>query len=510
MINAAAKHNVRWYKAAAVLLSMLFGLMRSYAAGVDYNEVMVNNVWVDVPLTQVFRDISVETGVILATCPHVTDQLISLDAGSGRLLDECLVELVAGRGLFVYPKNKKFYLIGCGDSSCPSFMEVADSSRIYLKYVTAKHLKTSLPKSVQEYISSGERPNEVLLYATPEISKRIMEIIAKLDVPQPQVVLEVLVVELWEDASREFGLDWKYERQGVSAGITQGLEIFTGIAGYTNVPAEQFTNLLLTLKMLVGEGKASIRSRPRVATLNGEKATIDISLDEYFSIVTDSGYYSSSRSELQIIKSGVLLEITPHIGDKGDITVDVLTEVSDVASRQSRVTRDNSGNLPVIRRRKANTCVRVKEGDAIVLGGLIETREQSSVKKVPVLGDTPLIGGLFTSKSNTSEKKEMVIFITPRLMKDAKDPLASRNKMISIEEELKDLRELVGMLGGENQADANSSDTQDRTISSEHHDLPNVNDELHALKDTVVLLDAKNKPGQSPPDIKENEPVIKN
>jgi type II secretory pathway component GspD/PulD (secretin) len=282
------------------------------------------------------------------------------------------------------------------------------------------------------------------------------------------------------------------------------------MAGYTNVPAEQFTNLLLTLRMLVGEGKASIRSRPRVATLNGEKATIDISLDEYYSIVTDLGYYSSSRSELQIIKSGVLLEITPHIGDKGDITVDVLTEVSDVASRQSRVTRDNSGNLPIIRRRKANTCVRVKEGDAIVLGGLIESREQSSVKKVPVLGDIPLMGGLFTSKSNTAEKKEMVIFITPRLMKDAKDPLASRNKMISIEEELKGLRELVGMLGGENQADANSSDTQDRTIFSEHHDLLNVNDELHALKDTVVLLDAKNKPGQSPPDIKENESVIKN
>jgi len=57
MINAAAKHNMRWHKAAAVLLSMLFGLMRSYAAGVDNNEVMVNNVWVDVPLTQVFRDI---------------------------------------------------------------------------------------------------------------------------------------------------------------------------------------------------------------------------------------------------------------------------------------------------------------------------------------------------------------------------------------------------------------------------------------------------------------------
>ena len=508
MINAATKHNMRWHK-AAVLLSMLFGLMCSYAAGVDNNEVMVNNVWIDIPLTQVFRDISVETGVILATCPHVTDQLISLDAGSGKPLEECLVELVTGRGLFVYPKNKRFYLIGCGDSSCPSFMEVANSSRIYLKYVTAKHLKLSLPKSVQEYISSGERPNEVLLYATPEISRRIMEIIAKLDVPQPQVVLEVLVVELLDETSDEFGFDWGYSDRHFSGSNEGGLGNFTSMAKYTSVPANELTSLLVTLKSLVGQQKATIRTRPRVATLNGEKATIDISLDEYFSIAANR-YYGSSYTELQIIKSGVLLEITPHIGGNNDITVDVLTEISDVASRQSQVTGNNSGNLPVIRRRRANTHVRVKEGDAIVLGGLIEAREQTSAKKVPVAGDIPLIGGLFTSKNNTTEKKEMVIFITPRLMKDAKDPFAGRNEMISIEEELKGLRELVGMLGGENQADANSSDTQDQTISSEHHDLPNVNDELHALKDTVVLLDAKNKPGQSPQDIEENESVIKN
>ena len=509
MINAAAKHNMRWHKAAAVLLSMLFGLMRSYAAGVDNNEVMVNNVWVDVPLTQVFRDISVETGVIMATCPHVTDQLISLDAGSGRPLDECLGELVTGRGLFVYPKNKRFYLIGCGDPSCPSFAEVANSSRIYLKYITAKHLKTSLPKSTQEYISSGERPNEVLLYATPEISKRIMEIIAKLDVPQPQVVLEVLVVELLEETSDEFGFDWEYSDRHVSGSNAGGIGNFTSMAKYTSLPASELTSLLVTLKSLVGQQKATIRTRPRVATLNGEKATIDISLDEYFSITRDvSG--TSLRTELQIVKTGVMLQITPQIGDKGDITVDVLTEISDVVARQNRVSGNESGNLPIVRRRKANTCVRVKEGDAIVIGGLVESRERTDDKKVPGLSGVPLIGGLFTSKNDITEKKEMVIFITPRLMKDAKDPFASRHKMISIEEELKGLRELVGMLGGENQADANSSDTQDRSISSEHHDLPNVNDELHALKDTVVLLDAKNKPGQSPPDIKENESVIKN
>jgi hypothetical protein len=446
------------WKTTAVLFLLLFGLAQCTTAvanipdfveettlaqadaaveAVDANEeIIVNNVWVDVPLTQIFRDISMETGVIIAPCPHVADTLISLDAGSGKPLQECLEELVAGQNLLIHKKNKRFYLISCGQIKCPSFMEIAEAKRLDLKYITAKHLKSCLSQSIREYVSDGERQNEVLIYAPPKIMEHIMEIINKLDIPSQQVVLEVLVVELWEEANKEFGLDWSYKRQGVSAGITQGLEIFTGIAGYTNVSAEQYTNLLLTLRMLVGEGKASIRSRPRVATLNGQKATIDISLDEYYSIITDQGYSGLVRTQLQIIKSGVVLEITPHIGNDGDITIDVLTEVSDVASRQSQVTGNNTGNLPVIRRRKANTSVRVKEGDAAVLGGLIETQELSNEKKVPVLGDVPLIGGFFHStKSNTIEK-EVMIFITPRLIEEGKVAFSDRHKLINVDKEI--------------------------------------------------------------------------
>ena len=462
MITLITKQKQKQWKTAAALFVLIFGLAQCIvvaevpaSAGmttpakagattevVDTNEaIMVNNVWVDVPLTQVFRDISMETGAIIATCPHVPDPLISLDAGSGKPLQECLQELVAGRGLFIYPRNKRFYLISCGVTTCPSFLEIANPKRLYLKYITAKHFKSCLPRSVQQYVSSGERPNEVLIYAVPKIMEHIMQIVAKLDIPRQQVVLEVLVVELWEEASREFGLDWEYENEDISLSMSHGLKLFTGIAKYTSVPAGEFTNLLFTIKMLVGEGKAGIRSRPRVATLNGQKATIEVSLDEYYTIVTDLGYSGGAlRTQLQVIKSGVLLEITPHIGDNNDITVDVVTEVSDVASRQNQVAGNNSGNLPVIRRRKADTCVRVKEGDAIVIGGLIETQEQNNVEKVPILGDIPLVGGLFRStKSNTIEK-EVVIFITPRLMKEGKIAFSGRHNLLDVGKERESLR----------------------------------------------------------------------
>ncbi|MHC4459100.1 MAG: hypothetical protein ACYS0I_18825, partial [Planctomycetota bacterium] len=173
-------------------------------------EIMINNVWIDVPLTQVFRDISIETGVVIAVGPQVPDPLISLDAGLGKPLQDCLEELVAGQGLFIHQRSKGFYIISSGSPSSPAFLEVASSKRLYLKYITAKHLQASLPRPLQQYVSSGERTNEALICAVPEIMKRIMEIVEKLDVPRRQVVLEVLVVDLWEDASDEFGFNWEF------------------------------------------------------------------------------------------------------------------------------------------------------------------------------------------------------------------------------------------------------------------------------------------------------------
>jgi len=414
----------------------------SAIAMTDANEaIMVKNVWADVPLMQVLRDISMETGIVIVTCPHVPDPLVSLDTGPGKPFRDCMQELLSGRGLFAHKKNEKFYIVSCGSATCPSSLETADYKRLPLKYISAKHLRSSLPKSVEQYVSTGERGNEVLIYAAPEIARHIMDIVAALDVARQQVVLEVLVVELWEEASKEFGLDWEYSDRHNYLSMEEGLGFFTGIAQYTSVPKSQLTRLLFTLRALVGQNKAAIRSRPRVATQNGEKAVIDISLEEYFTIVTDLyGAPARLRTELEVIKSGVTLDITPNIGDDGDITVDVTTEVSDVASRQNQIEGNTSGDLPLIRRRKVDTCVRVKEGDAIVIGGLIETQQRSEDKRVPVLSSIPLIGGLFTAKEASTVNKEVVIFITPRLIHEGRDPLFDGHNKINIENELKGLQ----------------------------------------------------------------------
>jgi len=400
----------------------------------------VTNVWVDVPLSQIMRDISVETGVAITVDPSVADQLVSLQVKDAPLAD-CLEKLTAAQGLAVREMAGGFYVVGTGKPDSPSFDRVAETRRISLKYITDRHLRASLPASLIPYVSSGDRKTEVLAVAPPEKMKRIQEIVGMLDVPAQQVVLEALVVELSEEGERQLGIDWEYSNGKTLISLEQTRDVFTGVFRHTNIPEEEFRRLLITLHMLVRNGKAVIRSRPSVATLNGEQAAIEVALEEYFNIVTDVG--ALIRTELQVVKSGVILRMTPQIGDDGDVTVTVSTEVSDVATRRDGVTTKTlqGDTLPVIRRRKAETKVRVKEGDAIAIGGLVESQQRDEVKRVPVLGYIPILGILFRSTHTITVEREVVIFITPRIMLPGKAPLADRYKFINVEEELEGLRE---------------------------------------------------------------------
>ncbi len=496
------RHN--FSKLAMIVVILSAGNFSANAITASGDEIIVKNVWVDVPLSQVFRDISVENGIIIATCPHVTDAMVSLDAAKGKPVEDCINELIAGQGLYVKKKSKKFFLITCGDPTCPSSIETVTPTPVYLNYISAKHLRESLPKSLQEYVTSGQRDNEALIYAVPEISEQVLDIVKKLDVPQEQVMLEVLVVDLREGTSDEFQLDWDILGSHTNFSMSKGVAGFSGLAGYTSVAASNLFQLNMTLQALIEEKKASIRSRPRVATINGEKAKIDISLDEYYTIVTDL-YGTSLRTELEVIKSGVSLEMTPHIGEDGLITIDVQTEVSDVASRRNSSSNSSnaasSSDLPVIRRRKADTHVRVKEGDAIVIGGLIETQETTNHGKFPLLGNMPVIGGLFKSKFDTTEKKEVMIFITPQIIRDNQMAFADRNTLISGPNEVESLRspeifarrnqETAAKHRGEEMKSLNQAVTLlDEDMGKNHTPVSNSNSEMTPEQEKQMLQEA--------------------
>jgi hypothetical protein len=424
--------------AGIVLLAVLFAWPAALFAQQPANpppaerKGFVNNVWMDTPLVQVLRDISTQVGVTITLDPLMADLPVSLEAHDLSLAD-CLARITMGKGLAVRQIEPGFYVVGSDKPGSSSFTVVSDSMRLPLKYVTAHHVRDSLASDLRPYVSSGERTTEVQVFAPPEKLGRIVEAVKQLDVPVPQIVLEALVVELSRDSNKETGIDWAVAGDNASVSLVNGTDAFAGAARYTTVSEQNFTSITAALKLLVSNGKAKVRSRPRVATLNGMTATIDVSLEEFFSIITDvNGTYL--RTELQSVKSGVVLKMAPQVGGDGDITVHVDTEVSDVVSRSNEIA-GTQNTLPVIRRRKAESFIRVKSGESIVIGGLIESQVRDEVKRVPVLGSIPVLGALFTSKKASTVENEVIIFIKPHIMAAGEAALQGGHETIDVEKE---------------------------------------------------------------------------
>jgi len=230
------------------------------------SEKLVRNIWIDTPLSQVLRDISMQLDVTISVDPFVGDYLVSLEA-DGISLEECFRKIIAGDGIVVRKIDERFYLVGSGRPDSPIFEKLADIRRISLKYITTRHLMEILPEGFRMYVFSGERNTEVLIYAPPEKLKRILDVINLIDFPRQQVMLEALIVEVSKKSENELGINWERLGSDTKFSLEDGADLFTATARYTSVSEREFRTLMLTLRMLISKGKANVRSRPLIVTV---------------------------------------------------------------------------------------------------------------------------------------------------------------------------------------------------------------------------------------------------
>jgi type II secretory pathway component GspD/PulD (secretin) len=174
------------------------------------------------------------------------------------------------------------------------------------------------------------------------------------------------------------------------------------------------TNLLLfQLRALVTESKARILSAPRIATLDGNKATILVGEKvPIFTVTTQAGVTTTTTTFQDV---GVKLEVTPRVNSANLITVNLKPEVSRVLEI---VSGPGGAQAPRVGTRSADTTLTVPDGQTIVMGGLISQEERKTTVKVPLLGDIPIIGELFRFTQTTTGESEVIFLITPQIVRE--------------------------------------------------------------------------------------------
>jgi len=229
------------------------------------------------------------------------------------------------------------------------------------------------------------------------------------------IEIEVMVVEFSEDVSRNVNFT------SILKGVSQN-QLDISVGKITSIMDLNKTNLnqefQATLNALIAEGKANVEVSPKISTLSGKEATINVTREEFFKVTT--GNVQTPLTQLEKITSGIILTITPWASVKSDqIWVKVSSEVSSP-------TGVSAEGLPAISARKANSEVSIKKNETLVMGGLYQTRKTESEDRLPYLGKIPVMGHLFKKESKAEIKTEGQIPRQPHRLQQPADPHAQQ------------------------------------------------------------------------------------
>ncbi|WP_442964956.1 type IV pilus secretin PilQ [Pseudomonas sp. JQ170C] len=265
----------------------------------------------------------------------------------------------------------------------------------------------------QGMVSVDERTNTLIVRQTPERLDQLRELIARLDVPVRQVMIEARIVEANVNYEKHLGVRWGGEFQLGSGLVLGGGDTFVDLGAPRATSAIGLglvrDNALLDLELSAMEksGNGEIISQPKVVTADKETARIIKGAEVPYQQTSGSGATSVTFRE-----ASLSLEVTPQITPDNRVIMAV------------RVTKDEPdyvnalNNVPPIKKNEVNAKVRVNDGETIVIGGVYSTVQSKVVDKVPFFGDVPYVGRLFRRDAIQEKKSELLVFLTPRIMSD--------------------------------------------------------------------------------------------
>lgn len=266
-------------------------------------------------------------------------------------------------------------------------------------------------------LNTDASTNSLIAFGAPEQIEKVQQLLKELDVPYQQILLEAQVMALSKNASKSLGIDWSWSQfppPTQSSTSTSTVNYFPiGIVTGGDGQVYKF-GVNATLNALITSGDGKILARPNVMTFNGNKATIFIG--DQLPIVTPSTTGGTTTNTTSYKNAGISLSYVPRINDDDFITASVFVEVS-TPTMVTLGSGSGATQAYQITTRSAQTNVRMKDGDTMVIGGLISSSDTKNMSKVPILGDLPVLGKLFQSVNRGKIETEVVIFLKAKIVK---------------------------------------------------------------------------------------------
>ncbi len=278
---------------------------------------------------------------------------------------------------------------------------------------------------------AAQPPNLLVLVGTAREVLRALELLRKVDVKQPQVVIEAKVLDVSEASLKSLGLNWNILQSGNINTLDRTANRLPLPDSTTNTPNQQGVgfnrdgqlgldfnfvkkpiDFSVTLNALAEDRRNRLLANPRVATLDGRPATIFIG-DEVNYVKLIQQTPQGANVQTDSVQAGIILRVLPRVHEDNSITLHIQPEVSVITGF---LEVPGGGRLPQLARRNTDTTIRVNNGETVIIGGLIREADIKTIQKVPLLGDLPFLGYLFRRTNSNREKSEIIITLTVRVL----------------------------------------------------------------------------------------------
>ena len=438
------KHLIKKY---LILLVVILGIIFSNIISVSANELEA----VDVDIRNLLTSIALASNLNIVISDEVQGN-VSVKLSNINAQD--MIKIIAENNNYTYQFKDNVIYISKGDKDINLYTvqinyleldKIAQTINLMLTgnlpdKIDDKDKKTDINNKVM----IDESENTISFYGTLKQYEQIKNFLQEQDKPQKQVSLEAKVTAIQKDAAKDLGVSWEWSKlpqspeheitydtvkhtvineDGTKEEITDYLPVDEvtrkwnddenipgvirfgkGVDGY---PYEFY--YAAKIDALISDGKANILARPNITTIQGKEAVINIGSE--VPVPTVSTTNSTTTTSIKYREAGIILKCTPRVNEDGIITVKVHTEVS-----SPMYVEDMKAYR--FQKRSADTIVRLKDGQTMVIGGLIGSDEAKQMSKIPFLGDIPILGNLFKHIQKSKSDTEVMIFLTAREVND--------------------------------------------------------------------------------------------
>ncbi|MBL8013480.1 MAG: type IV pilus secretin PilQ [Candidatus Omnitrophica bacterium] len=280
-------------------------------------------------------------------------------------------------------------------------------------------------KTPRGSINFDQRTNTLIVTDIQGNIDLMENVVKALDAVTPQVVIEVKVVETTLTNTENMGIDWTVKGTAQMGKSPTAFPFKFGesndfLSAFPSPAATEFSygtlnasTLTAVLELLKTRSNTNILSNPKVVTLDNQMARIVVG--SQYPIPTYT--YNEQQAKLQVSgwqykDIGIIFEVTPHVNNAGFVTIDLQPKITAILDF---VTVENT-QLPRLSTEEATTKVMIKDGDTLVIAGLIKDQVTDTKKRVPILGDIPVVGELFRKSETKKDKTELMIFLTPHII----------------------------------------------------------------------------------------------